>query len=285
MRERPTQTPTAGGRKATLPRLDTSHRYIDTVYQRKPLSMTRKITAAATVLALLATGCSASTDSSAPGGTLITGGTSTATPTPSSTTPAPATTTAGRTPTVTEVTASPSATESPSAASTIAVATPTPTVSLDPSPLAGTGGGPQQPSSVPTLNSITDEDRGRALEAAKAIVAAYTSGKPYKEWSEELYPMVDPEVQNEYGPKSRIDLLKGTVISAELVDDPTLKVPGGDNPYWLTVCVRVEGSLSPAYYVRLHRTAERPNKWKASHILEPQGYKLFAEKWLKQHNK
>lgn len=242
--------------------------------------MTRKITAAAAVLALLATGCSASTDSSAPGGTLITGGTSTATstPTPSSTTPAPATTTAGRTPTVAEVTASPSAEASTTAA-------PTPTVSLDPSPLAGTGGGPQQPSSVPTLNSITDEDRGRALEAAKAIVAAYTSGKPYKEWSEELYPMVDPEVQNEYGPKSRIDLLKGTVISAELVDDPTLKVPGGDNPYWLTVSVRVEGSLSPAYYVRLHRTAERPNKWKASHILEPQGYKLFAEKWLKQHNK
>ena len=33
--------------------------------------MTRKITAAAAVLALLATGCSASTDSSAPGGTLI----------------------------------------------------------------------------------------------------------------------------------------------------------------------------------------------------------------------
>lgn len=247
--------------------------------------MTRKITAAAAVLALLATGCSASTDSSAPGGTLITGGTSTATstPTPSPTTTTPAATTAGRTPTVTEVTASPSATASTTAASTIAA--PTPTVSIDPSPLAGTGGGPQQPSSVPTLNSITDEDRGRALEAAKAIVAAYTSGKPYKEWSEELYPMVDPEVQNEYGPKSRIDLLKGTVISAELVDDPTLKVPGGDNPYWLTVCVRVEGSLSPAYYVRLHRTAERPNKWKASHILEPQGYKLFAEKWLKQHNK
>lgn len=245
--------------------------------------MTRKITAAAAVLALLATGCSASTDSSAPGGTLITGGTSTAPSTPTSTTPAPATTTAGRTPTVTEVTASPSAEASTTAASTTAAATPT--VSLDPSPLAGTGGGPQQPSSVPTLNSITDEDRGRALEAAKAIVAAYTSGKPYKEWSEELYPMVDPEVQNEYGPKSRIDLLKGTVISAELVDDPTLKVPGGDNPYWLTVSVRVEGSLSPAYYVRLHRTAERPNKWKASHILEPQGYKLFAEKWLKQHNK
>lgn len=197
--------------------------------------MTRKITAAAAVLALLATGCSASTDSSASGGTLITGGTSTATstPTPTSTTPAPATTTAGRTPTVTEVTASPSAEASTTAASTTAAATPT--VSLDPSPLAGTGGGPQQPSSVPTLNSITDEDRGRALEAAKAIVAAYTSGKPYKEWSEELYPMIDPKLQNHYGPNSRIDVFKGTVTSAELVDDPTLKVPGGDNPYWLTV--------------------------------------------------
>lgn len=247
--------------------------------------MTRKITAAAAVLALLATGCSASTDSSAPGGTLITGGTSTATstPTPSSTTPAPATTTAGRTPTVTEVPASPSAEASTTAASTTAAATPT--VSLDPSPLAGTGGGPQQPSSVPTLNSITDEDRGRALEAAKAIVAAYTSGKPYKEWSEELYPMVDPEVQNEYGPKSRIDVFKGTVTSAELVDDPTLKVPGGDNPYWLTVCVKVEGSISPAYYVRLHRTAERPDKWKASHILEPQGFNSFVKERMKERNK
>lgn len=242
--------------------------------------MTRKITAAAAVLALLATGCSASTDSSAPGGTLITGGTSTATPTPSPTTPAPATTTAGRTPTVTEVTASPSAT-----ASTTAASTPTPTVSLDPSPLAGAGGGPQQPSSVPTLASITDEDRGRALEAAKAIVAAYTSGKPYKEWSEELYPMIDPKLQNQYGPNSRVDVFKGTVTSAELVDDPTLKVPGGDNPYWLTVCVKVEGSISPAYYVRLHRTAERPDKWKASHILEPQGFNSFVKERMKEQNK
>lgn len=224
--------------------------------------MTRKITAAAAVLALLATGCSASTDSSAPGGTLITGGTSTATSTP----------------TVTEVTASPSAEASTTAAAT-------PTVSLDPSPLVGTGGGPQQPSSVPTLNSITDEDRGRALEAAKAIVAAYTSGKPYKEWSEELYPMIDPKLQNHYGPNSRIDVFKGTVTSAELVDDPTLKVPGGDNPYWLTVCVKVEGSISPAYYVRLHRTAERPDKWKASHILEPQGFNSFVKEQMKEQNK
>ena len=229
--------------------------------------MTRKITAAAAVLALLATGCSASTDSSAPGGTLITGGTSTATSTP----------------TVTEVTASPSAEASTTAASTTAAATPT--VSLDPSPLAGTGGGPQQPSSVPTLNSITDEDRGRALEAAKAIVAAYTSGKPYKEWSEELYPMIDPKLQNHYGPNSRIDVFKGTVTSAELVDDPTLKVSGGDNPYWLTVCVKVEGSISPAYYVRLHRTAERPDKWKASHILEPQGFNSFVKERMKEQNK
>ena len=246
--------------------------------------MTRKITAAAAVLALLATGCSASTDSSAPGGTLITGGTSTATPSPTAT-PAPATTTAGRTPTVTEVTASPSADASTTAASTTAAATPTPTVSLDPSPLAGTGGGPQQPSSEAILRTITDEDRARAVDAAKAIVTAYTSGKPYKEWSEELYPMIDPKLQNQYGPNSRIDVFKGTVTSAELVDDPTLKVPGGDNPYWLTVCVKVEGSISPAYYVRLHRTAERPDKWKASHILEPQGYKLFVEKRLKERNK
>lgn len=241
--------------------------------------MTRKITAAAAVLALLATGCSASTDSSAPGGTLITGGTSTATPTPSpTTTPAPATTTAGRTPTVTEVTASPSATASTTAA-------PTPTVSLDPSPLAGTGGGPQQPSSEAILRTITDEDRARAVDAAKAIVTAYTSGKPYKEWSEELYPMVDPEVQKEYGPNSRLDQLRGTVTSAQLADDPTLKVPGGDNPYWITVRVNVMGGTTPAYYVRLHRTAEQPDTWKASHILEPQGFNSFVKERMKEQNK
>lgn len=220
--------------------------------------MTRKLTALTATLALLATGCSASTDNTAPTG-------SPATP---STTTAPAPSTATQTPTVTEV--------HPTTA--------TPTVSLDPSPLAGTGGGRQQPSSVPTLNTITDEDRARAIDAAKAIVTAYTSGKPYKEWSADLFPLIDAELQNQYNQNLRVDLLKGNVTSAELVDDPTLKVPGGDNPYWLTVHVKVDGGISPAYYVRLHRTAERPNKWKASHILEPQAYNTFVNSKTKNKN-
>ena len=220
--------------------------------------MTRKLTALTATLALLATGCSASTDNAAPTG-------SPATP---STTTAPAPSTATQTPTVTEV--------HPTTA--------TPTVSLDPSPLAGTGGGRQQPSSVPTLNTITDEDRARAIDAAKAIVTAYTSGKPYKEWSADLFPLIDAELQNQYNQNLRVDLLKGKVTSAELVDDPTLKIPGGDNPYWLTVHVKVDGGISPAYYVRLHRTAERPNKWKASHILEPQAYNTFVNSKTKNKN-
>lgn len=215
--------------------------------------MTRKLTALTATLALLATGCSASTDNTAPTGSPATPSTTTA--------PAPAPSTATQTPTVTEV--------NPTTA--------TPTVSLDPSPLAGTGGGRQQPSSVPTLNTITDEDRARAIDAAKAIVTAYTSGKPYKEWSADLFPLIDAELQNQYNQNLRVDLLKGNVTSAELVDDPTLKIPGGDNPYWLTVHVKVDGGISPAYYVRLHRTAERPNKWKASHILEPQGFNSFVK--------
>lgn len=227
--------------------------------------MTRKLTALTATLTLLATGCSASTDNAAPTGSPV------ATSTPSTTTaPAPAPSTATQTPTVTEV--------SPTGA------TPTPTVSLDPSPLAGTGGGPQQPSSVPTLNTITDEDRARAIDAAKAIVTAYTSGKPYKEWSADLFPLIDAELQNQYNQNLRVDLLKGNVTSAELVDDPTLKIPGGDNPYWLTVHVKVDGGISPAYYVRLHRTAERPNKWKASHILEPQAYNTFVNSKTKNKN-
>ena len=225
--------------------------------------MTRKLTALTATLALLATGCSASTDNTAPTGSPV------ATSTPSTTTaPAPTPSTATHTPTVTEV--------NPTTA--------TPTVSLDPSPLAGTGGGPQQPSSVPTLNTITDEDRARAIDAAKAIVTAYTSGKPYKEWSADLFPLIDAELQNQYNQNLRVDLLKGNVTSAELVDDPTLKIPGGDNPYWLTVRVKVDGGISPAYYVRLHRTAERPNKWKASHILEPQAYNTFVNSKTKNKN-
>lgn len=222
--------------------------------------MTRKLTALTATLALLATGCSASTDNTAPTGSPATPSTTTA--------PAPAPSTATHTPTVTEV--------HPTTA--------TPTVSLDPSPLAGTGGGPQQPSSVPTLNTITDEDRARAIDAAKAIVTAYTSGKPYKEWSADLFPLIDAELQNQYNQNLRVDLLKGNVTSAELVDDPTLKIPGGDNPYWLTVHVKVDGGISPAYYVRLHRTAERPNKWKASHILEPQAYNTFVNSKAKNKN-
>lgn len=220
--------------------------------------MTRKLTALTATLTLLATGCSASTDNAAPTGTLV------ATSTPSTTT---APSTATHTPTVTEV--------SPTSA------TPTPTVSLDPSPLAGTGGGPQQPSSEAVLTSITDEDRARAVDAAKAIITAYTSGKPYKEWSEELFPLIDPELQNEYDSKFRVDLLKGTVTGAEITHDPTTDIPGGDNPYWITVRVKVDGGISPEYYVRVHRNADRPNKWKAAHILEPQGYNTFVNNKLK----
>lgn len=223
--------------------------------------MTRKLTAATALTAtitLLATGCSASTDNTAPTGSPV------ATSTPSTTT---APSTATRTPTVTEV--------SPTSA------TPTPTVSIDPSPLAGAGGGPQQPSSEAVLTSITDEDRARAVDAAKAIITAYTSGKPYKEWSAELFPLIDPELQNEYDSKFRVDLLKGTVTGAEITHDPTTDIPGGDNPYWITVRVKVDGGISPEYYVRLHRTSERPNKWKASHILEPQAFNSFVNNKLK----
>ncbi|WP_314645289.1 carbonic anhydrase [Rothia mucilaginosa] len=225
--------------------------------------MTRKLTAATALtatLTLLATGCSASTDNAAPTGTPV------ATHTPSTTTaPAPAPSTATHTPTVTEV--------SPTSAN--------PTVSLDPSPLAGAGGGPQQPSSEAVLTSITDEDRARAVDAAKAIITAYTSGKPYKEWSAELFPLIDPELQNEYDSKFRVDLLKGTVTGAEITHDPTTDIPGGDNPYWITVRVKVDGGISPEYYVRVHRNADRPNKWKAAHILEPQGYNTFVNNKLK----
>ena len=224
--------------------------------------MTRKLTALTATLTLLATGCSASTDNAAPTGSPV------ATSTPRTpTAPAPAPSTATHTPTVTEV--------SPT------TATPTPTVSLDPSPLVGSGGGPQQPSSEAVLTSITDEDRARAVDAAKAIITAYTSGKPYKEWSAELFPLIDPELQNEYDSKFRVDLLKGTVTGAEITHDPTTDIPGGDNPYWVTVRVKVDGGISPEYFVRLHRTSERPNKWKAAHILEPQGYNTFVNNKLK----
>lgn len=220
--------------------------------------MTRKLTAATALtatLTLLATGCSASTDNTAPTGSPSTPSTTTA--------PAPAPSTATHTPTVTEVNPT--------------TATPTPTVSLDPSPLAGVGVGEQQPSSEAVLTSITDEDRARAVDAAKAIVTAYTSGKPYKEWSADLFPLIDPELQNQYGPKIKTDILKGKVTGATITNDPTLETAMGENPYWVTVLVTVDGGISPQYFVRVHRTADRPNKWKASHILEPQGFNSFVK--------
>ena len=214
--------------------------------------MTRKLTALTATITLLATGCSASTDNTAPTGSPV------ATSTPSTTTaPAPAPSTATHTPTVTEVNPT--------------TATPTPTVSLDPSPLAGVGVGEQQPSSEAVLTSITDEDRARAVDAAKAIVTAYTSGKPYKEWSADLFPLIDPELQNQYGPKIKTDILKGKVTGA------SIETAMGENPYWVTVVVTVDGGISPQYFVRVHRTADRPNKWKASHILEPQGFNSFVK--------
>lgn len=220
--------------------------------------MTRKLTAATALtatLTLLATGCSASTDNTAPTGSPSTPSTTTA--------PAPVPSTATHTPTVTEVNPT--------------TATPTPTVSLDPSPLAGVGVGEQQPSSEAVLTSITDEDRARAVDAAKAIVTAYTSGKPYKEWSADLFPLIDPELQNQYGPKIKTDILKGKVTGATITNDPTLETAMGENPYWVTVLVTVDGGISPQYFVRVHRTADRPNKWKASHILEPQGFNSFVK--------
>lgn len=197
-------------------------------------------------VALLATGCASSAK------------TDTATATPS--------------PTVTATTAEP--TGSPTATTT---AKPTPTVSIDPSPLAGVGVGEQQPSSEAVLTSITDEDRARAVDTAKAIVTAYTSGKDYKEWSEELFPMIDPELQNQLGPKTKTDILKGKVTGATITNDPTLETAMGENPYWVTVAVTVEGGISPQYFVRVHRTADRPNKWKAANILEPQGFNSFVK--------
>ena len=40
--------------------------------------------------------------------------------------------------------------------------------------------------------------------------------------------------------------------------------------------MKVDGGISLEYYVRLHRTSERPNKWKASHILEPQAFNSYV---------
>ena len=224
--------------------------------------MTRKLTALTATITLLATGCSASTDNTAPTGSPATPSTTTA--------PAPAPSTATQTPTVTEVNPT--------------TATPTPTVSLDPSPLAGVGVGEQQPSSEAVLTSITDEDRARAVDAAKAIVTAYTSGKPYKEWSADLFPLIDPELQNQYGPKIKTDILKGKVTGASITNDPTLETAMGENPYWVTVVVTVDGGISPQYFVRVHRTADRPNKWKASHILEPQAFNSYVNSKTKNKN-
>ena len=76
--------------------------------------------------------------------------------------------------------------------------------------------------------------------------------------------------------KSALGIALPFIFVFGLILSLLLVIGGGDNPYWITVRVKVDGGISPEYYVRLHRTSERPNKWKASHILEPQAFNSYV---------
>lgn len=136
-------------------------------------------------------------------------------------------------------------------------------------PLSKVQGGPQQPSSEPTLSGdITDTDKENARKATRSTMEIYVSGKEYKQWFEEISPYITPELQNTYGPKTRTEPLKSEIKGEiEVIDnDPTI-TPG--NRYWLRT--KVKTGIGE-YYVKLVRTADRPNKWKVSAIQTPQEY-------------
>lgn len=128
----------------------------------------------------------------------------------------------------------------------------------------GEQGGAQVPSSTVSaqmLSAVTEEDKAKALEAAKNIVTLYTAGGDHAEWFKNLAPNITAEQQSlleTFNPEPS----KATVTgNAEVIADVKVQ---SDNPYWITAKVPTDKG---DYAVRLVRQADRPDKWKADEIL------------------
>ena len=140
------------------------------------------------------------------------------------------------------------------------------------SPLSGVKGYSQKDSDFTPVAGLTEEDRHRAISAAEDGMRAFVSGKEYKEWSEELYPLMSPELQNRYGEGTPTQALKSEVRGhGEIVQDPTV-----DEGNLYTLRVKVATGIGD-YYLLMHRNADRPQTWKITALDTSQEYDMYVK--------
>lgn len=140
------------------------------------------------------------------------------------------------------------------------------------SPLSGVKGYSQKDSDFTPVAELTEEDRQRAISAAEDGMRAFVSGKEYKEWSEELYPLMSPELQNRYGEGTPTQALKSEVRGhGEIAQDPTV-----DEGNLYTLRVKVATGIGD-YYLLMHRNADRPQTWKITALDTSQEYDMYVK--------
>lgn len=140
------------------------------------------------------------------------------------------------------------------------------------SPLSGVKGYSQKDSDFTPVAGLTEEDQQNAISAAEDGMRAFVSGKEYKEWSEELYPLMSPELQNRYGEGTPTQALKSEVRGhGEIVQDPTV-----DEGNLYTLRVKVATGIGD-YYLLMHRNADRPQTWKITALDTSQEYDMYVK--------
>lgn len=131
------------------------------------------------------------------------------------------------------------------------------------SPLAGVGGGPQQPSVVPTVDDISDADYQKAYEISRDVLEIYGSGVPPQPWHRRLDPYVSADFRERLK-NVRPEYVRFSVTGeARTEEDPTVNFT---NPYWTLVVIPTD-AVEGAYAVRLRRDGETNLQWKVDDIL------------------
>ena len=141
--------------------------------------------------------------------------------------------------------------------------------SVDQEPLKNAPQGPQQPSSVPTVDSLTEQDKENAKHLAKQVLEVYGSGAPSEQWHQKIDRYLS-EGYKKRTAKLKTEYLKFKVTGdGDIVEDPTINQ---DNPYWVMVAVPTD-SMDGVYAVRLNRTAETNLQWVVDDVVP---YKTIA---------
>ena len=153
--------------------------------------------------------------------------------------------------------------------SSVASSSPSATPTVDDQPLKNVPAGPQQPTSVPTVDHLTDQDKEDAKHLAKRVLQVYGSGVSSEQWHQKI----DRYLSEGYKKRTanlKTEYLKFKVHGdGQIVEDPTINQ---DNPYWIMVAVETD-SMDGVYAVRLNRTAETDLQWVVDDVVP---YKTIA---------